>query len=220
MFNRAVTLMFAVAATLPGFAHADPLEYPINIVDGALIAGLKALENQTGIELLYDGNLVRELRSPAVYGKLSTEAALQQMLSETDLIVRRAASGAWIIEGRNTQPLAQHDVAVAEILVVGRRTQNADIRRIENDVQPYTVSTQEEIINSHRDNVDQFLSSRVTSNTTIVSSLASQDAGVMSSINLRGLSDLDTVVKVPRLLTGARATVVMEIRASAVSRWE
>ena len=57
---------------------------------------------------------------------------------------------------------------VAEILVVGRRTQNSDIRRSENDVQPYTVATREEILGAHRDNIDQYFTSRVTANTTVV----------------------------------------------------
>ena len=197
MFGRTVVaVLSAWALILPSLAHADALEFPVSISDGPLFAGLKALESQTGIELLYDGNVVRELRSPAVVGKLTTEAALQQLLSETELTVRRAASGAWIIERRATPPLAQQDAAVAEILVVGRRTQNADIRRSEDDVQPYTVATREEIIRAHRDNIDQFISSRVTSNTTILPSIASQSASVMSSINLRGMGELDTVVLV------------------------
>jgi outer membrane receptor protein involved in Fe transport len=197
MFGRiAVALVSAWALVLPRLGRADALEFPVSIVDGPLSSGLKALESQTGVELLYDGNLVREFSSPAVVGEFTTEAALQQMLSESDLTVRRAASGAWIIERRTTPPLAQQDAAVSEILVIGRRTQNADIRRTEDDVQPHTVATQEEILNAHRDNIDQFIATRITSSTTTIPSLASQDASVMSSINLRGLGVQDTLVLV------------------------
>jgi iron complex outermembrane recepter protein len=197
MFRRAtVAVLSAGALVLSSLVRADALEFSVSIGDGPLFTGLKALESQTGIELLYDGDVVRELRSPRVVGKLTTEVALQQLLSETELTIRRAASGAWIIERRTTPPLAQQDAAVAEILVVGRRTQNADIRRFEDDVQPYTVATREEIIHAHRDNIDGFISSRVTSNTTILPSIASQSASVMSSINLRGMGELDTVVLV------------------------
>jgi outer membrane receptor protein involved in Fe transport len=181
---------------MPSPARADSLELPISIGDGPLPLGLKALESQTGVELLYDGDVVRDLRSPSIVGTLTTEAALQQMLSETELTVRRASSGAWIIERQTTAPLAQQDAAVAEILVVGRRTQNADIRRFEQDVQPYVVATQEEILSAHRDNIDQFISSRITSSTTTIPSIASQSGNMMSSIDLRGMGTLDSIVLV------------------------
>ena len=190
MFGRSVVaVLSACALILSSLARADALEFPVSIGDGPLFAGLKALESQTGIELLYDGDVVREFRSPAVVGKLTTEAALQQLLSETELTVRRATSGAWIIERRATPPLAQQDAAVAEILVVGRRTQNADIRRTEEDVQPYTVSTQEEILRAHRDNIDQFICEPHHLQHDDRSFLTSQEAGVMSSVDLRGLGD-------------------------------
>jgi len=205
-----IAFLYACALVMPGLVRADALEFPVSIAGGPLRTGLKTLESQTGIELLYDGNVVRDLRSPPVVGKLTTEGALQQMLTETDLTVRRASSGAWIIERRTTPPLAQQDAAVAEILVVGRRTQNADIRRIEDDVQPYRVASQQEIASAHRDNIDQFFSSRITSDTSILPSIASQDADVMSSINLRGLGERDTVV----LVDGRRMPLLPDAGAS------
>ncbi|HLA71191.1 MAG TPA: TonB-dependent receptor [Steroidobacteraceae bacterium] len=229
MFGRTVVaVLSAWALILPSLARADALEFPVSISDGPLFAGLKALESQTGIELLYDGNVVREFRSPAVVGTLTTEAALQQLLSETELTLRRASSGAWIIERRTTPPLAQQDAAVAEILVVGRRTQNADIRRSEEDVQPYVVATQEEIVRAHRDNIDQFISSRVTSNTTIIPSVASQSADIRSSIDLRGMGALDTIVlvdgrrmpSIPEWAVGFRQADLNAIPLHAIERIE
>jgi outer membrane receptor protein involved in Fe transport len=227
MSGRACAAVLCVwVLALP--AHSEAPEFPVSISDGPLFAGLKTLESQTGIELLYDGNVVRDFRSPPVAGTLTTEAALQQLLSETDLTVRRAASGAWIIERRAAPPLAQQDAAVAEILVVGRRTQNADIRRYEEDIQPYVVANKEEILRAHRDNIDQFIASRLTSSTTIVPSLASQEAGVMSSINLRGLGAADTVVlvdgrrmpSIPDVDNGFRQTDLNAIPLHAIERIE
>jgi iron complex outermembrane recepter protein len=228
MFGRNVAMLFACALTLPPLARADAPEFPVRISDGPLFAGLKALESQTGIELLYDGAVVREFRSPPVVGKLTPEAALQQVLSETDLAIRRSSAGAWIIERRTTPPLAQQDVPVAEILVVGRRTQNADIRRFEDDVQPYVVATQAEIVRAHRDNVDQYFSSRITANTTVVPSHASQDGDTMSSINLRGLGSENTLVLIdgrrmpgiPATYSGFRQSDVNAIPLHAIDRVE
>ena len=216
------------ALTIATLATAGALEYQVSIADGPLPSGLRALQIQTGIELLYDGDVVRDFRAPAVVGTLTTDAALQQMLSETELTVRRAASGAWIIERRATAPLAQQDAAVAEILVVGRHTQNADIRRTEEDVQPYTVASKDEITRAHRDNIDQFIASRITANTTVVPSQASLSGDTMSSIDLRGLGPENTLVLIdgrrmsgiPASTTGFRQYDVNAIPIHAIKRIE
>ena len=192
----ALACVGAWSAAVSGFAHAAALEFALHLSDGPLPERLSDFQRQTGVELLYDSEVIREVRSPAVSGQLTTEVALRQLLSDSDLVVRRATSGAWIIERPATAPLERQDATVAEILVVGHRTQNADIRRTEDDVQPYKVAKRDEILRAHRDNIDQFISSRITSNTTIVPSIAVQNADVNSSIDLRGLGALDTVVLV------------------------
>ena len=228
MFYRTLATLCAWMLILSGFARADGTEYAVNISDGPLQSGLKTLESQTGIELLYDGDVVREFSAPPVVGKLTTEDALEQLLSETELTVRRASSGAWIIERSATAPLAQQDAAVAEILVVGRRTQNADIRRYEDDVQPYTIATQAEIRRAHRDNINQYFANRVTSNTQWLPSDWSQDADTLSAIDLRGLGSDATLVlvdgrrmpAVPITGTGFRQADVNAIPLHAVERIE
>ena len=228
MTARTVLAISVWALTFAGLANAGALEYQVNITEGPLTSGLRTLQSQTGIELLYDGDVVREFQAPPVVGTLTTGAALQQLLSETELTVRRASSGAWIIERQTTAPLAQQDAAVAEILVVGRRTQNADIRRTERDVQPYTVATGEEIRRAHRDNIDQFISSRVTTNTTIIQSLTAVNADMMSSVDLRGMGDADTVVLIdgrrmpgiPFTDTGLRQADLNSIPLHAIDRIE
>jgi iron complex outermembrane recepter protein len=194
MLHRTISTWLASTLVACGVAHAGAAEFSVDIGGGSLPSSLKALEAQSGIELLYDGQLVGNLDAPPVTGKLTTEEALTQLLSDSPLIARRSASGAWIIESPTTAPLEKQDATVAEILVVGRRTQNVDIRRSENDIQPHVISTQEEVLRSHRDNVDQFITSRITANTTVIPSIASRSADVMSSIDLRGLSADDTVV--------------------------
>jgi iron complex outermembrane recepter protein len=197
MSGRTATRILRVwAMILPSLASAGALEYQVRISNGPLPSGLRALQVQTGIELLYDGEVVREFQAPSVVGKFDADSALQQLLSETELTVRRAVSGAWIIERRTTPPLAQQDAAVAEILVLGRRTQNADIRRTEEDVQPYLVSTQKEIAAAHRDNVDQFFANRVTPNAQLSRLDGIQLGTSFSQIDLRGLGAYDTLVLV------------------------
>jgi iron complex outermembrane recepter protein len=180
--------------TFIGPAFAQSYVIPVSIGAGPLTAGLQTLERQTGIELLFDGGLITGFQSPAVQGDLTPEAALRQLLSETALTVRRAESGAWVVEPPAAPALAQPDAVVPEILIVGQRTENADIRRTENDVQPYTVATKAEIVGAHRDNIDQYFTSRITANTQNVPAGLAQAAVPYSEIDLRGLGPDDTLV--------------------------
>ena len=186
--------IFASALALPGYS--DSVARPVSIEAGPLPDNLRLLERQTGIELLYDHSLVAGVRSPPVTGELTTESALLQLLGNTNLTARRAESGAWIVERPDAPTLAQQDVAVAEILVVGRRTQNADIRRFENDIQPYNVVTQTEIRQAHRDDINQFFSSRVTSNGTLLPAGQPRSADIFSKIDIRGLGADQTLILV------------------------
>ena len=176
--------------------HAESLFSPVSIGAGPLAENLRHLERQTGIELLYDHSLVSGLSSPPITGDLTTATALRQLLDGSGLTARQAASGAWILERPDSPALARQDIAVAEILVVGRRTQNADIRRFENDIQPYNVVTQAEIRSAHRDDINQFFSSRVTSNGATLPAGQPRSAEILSTIDIRGLGDNQTLILV------------------------
>ncbi len=186
------------------------------------------LAQQTETELLFDSNLVRGRRSPAVRGVFTTDAALRQMLAGTNLRVRQAESGAIILEAAAPQHLARQDAPVPEILVVGRRTQNADIRRLETDVQPYRVTSRKDILNAHQDNLDQFFRSRITANTEILSPSQSSAGETNSEIDLRGLGPLSTLIlidgrrmpAIPRIPFGFRQSDINAVPFHAIERVE
>lgn len=197
MVRQSTWTLLACWAMTQALPAASPSRIAtISIDAGPLADNLRDLERQTGIELLYDHSLVVGLRSPPVAGAMSTDVALQQILRGSNLTARRAESGAWILERPDAPALAQQDIAVAEILVVGRRTQNADIRRFENDIQPYNVLTQAEIRSAHRDDINQFLSSRVTSNGESLPAGPPRSAEILSTIDIRGLGNNQTLVLV------------------------
>jgi len=194
MLGRTAWALTVGALTLSSPAFAALYPQALNISAGPLPDSLQILESQTGIELLYDHTLIIGLQSPPVHGDFTTEAALRQLLADTSLTARRAKSGAWIVERSAAPPLLQQDAVIPEILVVGQRTQNADIRRFENDVQPYTVVTKAELVSADRDNVDQFFTSRITQNTTVVPPSLTQTGSTVSEINLRGLGSDNTLI--------------------------
>jgi iron complex outermembrane receptor protein len=196
LWRLALSLWFVSPLAFSDCAFAQEQAYRVRVGAGPLPVSLQQLQRQMGIELLFDPSLVSGLDAPAVVGDLSTEAALRQLLAQSGLTLRRASSSAWIIERPNAEPLEEQDAAAPEIIVIGRRSQNSDIRRFENDVQPYVVLDQEEIRSAHRDNIDQIFNSRITANTTVVPRGLGQGAETRSEIDLRGLGSQNTLVLV------------------------
>src|SRR5262245_39921577 len=117
-------LLLAGLTTLAGKASAQPQLALVSIDAGSLRSSLQDRQSQTGIELLFDPDIVAGLHSPAVQGNLTAEQALQRLTAQSGLTIRRAASGAWIIERLDAPPLEQPDIPVPEILVIGRLSQN------------------------------------------------------------------------------------------------
>lgn len=198
MIARIIFKALAVLAlTLGSPAFADTYNPLVDVRAGSLSTALIDLARQTGAELLFDRATVIGIRSPRLRGKLTVEAALQRLLDGTNLTVRRSATGAWIIERPATRPIAGADVLpVPEILIVGKRTQNADIRRRENDVQPYNVVTGQAIIDAHRGNLEQFFDRRITSDTQAIPASLLENGATNSEIDIRGLGSNETLVLV------------------------
>ena len=197
------SLIVGAALALASSAHAQDREAvaSVRLERGRLDAALRTLAAQSGAEILFAPDIVGERPSPRVVGRMSVEQALQLLLDGSGLSFRRTPEGTITIA--SVPPGGQDALAVPEILVVGRRTQNTDIRRTENDIQPYQVATARDIQSSHADNVDQFLRMRLASNAQPqaptqdpVSELASQ----RSQVNLHGLGANQTLI----LIDGAR----------------
>jgi len=190
------TLLLCLAAGL-AFARpawAEPYPTPIKVGAGPLSQTLREIARQSGGELLFDRNLVGGLQARQIDATTTALAAVQTALAGTSLSVRRAASGALIIEAATAPPLARQDVQVSEVLVIGHRTQNADIRRQETDIQPYRVTTLDQIASAHVDSLTDYFDTRVTSDADNRTSPSDNDGHANSQINLRGLGTDQTLV--------------------------
>ena len=173
---------------------------PLDIRAKDMATALTELARRTGIELLYDRNLVRGLKARPVRGRLSGEAALSQLLAGSGVGYRRTPDGVIVLFALpKPRPVERaqgdDDGAVAELLVVGRRTQNADIRRTQNDIQPYKVFGQDEIDTAARATIDEFLRVRESANTQ-AGPLALGGGETRSSIDLRGFGETSTLILV------------------------
>ncbi|WP_442680760.1 TonB-dependent receptor [Sphingomonas sp. ASY06-1R] len=182
----------------PVAARNVPQDSPIALTAGPLARALRDLSAQTGTELLFAPDLIGDRRSPPLSGR-QVEETLTRLLQGTGLSYRRTAEGTVLIYALSDQ----REPAIPEILIVGRRTQNSDIRRTENDIQPYRVVSAHDIATSQSDNIDQYLRARLPSDAQMEgpsqNPLASS-ASSRSLINLHGLGSDQTLV----LVDGAR----------------
>lgn len=161
---------------------------------------LAELAREAGVELLFDPRLVQNLKAKPVRGRLSVDAALAALLSGSGIGYRATPDGAFVlfVIPTRSKPASTDDGAIAEILVVGRRTQNADIRRTENDIQPYKVASAEDIETAHSADIDDYLRSREPSDVQIRAPVQdpTQLGSTRSAIDLRGFGSQQTLVLV------------------------
>jgi iron complex outermembrane recepter protein len=158
---------------------------------------LAELAREGGVELLFDPKLVQGLNGNAVQGRLSAEAALAILLAGSGVGYRITPDGAFVlVAAPAAKAPGSGDGAIAEILVVGRRTQNVDIRRAEDDIQPYHVATADDLETAHRDTVDEYMRAREPADTQVrqPNQDFTQLGSTRSAIDLRGFGSQQTLV--------------------------
>lgn len=188
--------MLAVAGTVPGPADAKTVDTPLTIA-------LSRLARSAHIELLFDERLVAG-KSASAEGRGDPERRLRAILADTGLTFRRSATGAYLViemPSRKTSSASPQihaaELPIADILVVGRRTMNADIRRDRDDIQPYQVFDFRTIERSQSRTLDAFLRTDFLQNrefrsleqTPLVS-----ESSVRSQVDVHGLGTEQTLV--------------------------
>jgi outer membrane receptor protein involved in Fe transport len=184
-----------VTAKLAAPAWAQVI-YPFHVPAGDLTSSLNELARQADVEILFVSSLTEHRSAPTVEGTLSVADGLTRLLAGTGLLFRQVDSGTFAVTQDSASRVAEI-MTIPEILVVGRRTQDADIRRTENDIQPYQVIGAHETETSHADTVDDLLRTHLPSNAEIMA--PAQDPGgqggsTRSEINLHGLGASQTLV--------------------------
>lgn len=190
-------MALAAALTLASQAEARGLFGGSRIVlrEGRLADALRDLSVRSGSDLLFAPDVVGGLRNRRVTGDLSVEPILARLLEGTGLGYRRVGDRTYVVF--RLEP--EQPTALPEVLVIGRKAQNADIRRTQNDIQGYRVATAEEIRSSHADNLDQFLRSRQSNNAERIgpaSDPRGNNASNRSEVDFHGLGASQTLVLV------------------------
>ncbi|PSJ42908.1 TonB-dependent receptor [Allosphingosinicella deserti] len=196
-----VAIPLAFIAAVPASAAGRAATFRIQLPPQSLARSLSQLAERAGVELLFSPALIGRRRAPALSGRLSLDEALGRLLQDSGLTHRHGAGGTVLIVPAPQRPraLAANEAPVPEILVIGRRSQNADIRRTESDIQPYQVATREDVAGSHADDAESFLRTRLPVNAQMSgpAQLTFDNLGsARSQINLRGLGPRQTLILV------------------------
>ncbi|UAJ12468.1 TonB-dependent receptor [Polymorphobacter megasporae] len=227
-FTTTVVALTMLLAGTPTLGKLSDFKTRIDIGRIALPIALAKLAKETGCEVLFDEATLSGLTASAVHGRLTIGSALARMLTGTGIGVRLTEDNVYVLVPAAETLAAQSDGAIAEILVVGRRTGNADIRRTANDIQPYDVITVREIVSAHEDNVDDVLRARLPQNTQNLSAMqdpTTNAASPRSEINLRGLGANQTLVlvdgrRLPGLPSASNALAQPDVNAIPVGAIE
>lgn len=215
--QRSIWLASASAAAamvcMAAPAQAQAQTYQVDIPSQSMGDALRTFGRQTHQQVVFSGGAVRGMRSVAVKGNLTAREALQRLIGGAGLTVETGVGGVFMVKpgaqdrvGNGPaadEAASDEERGKSEILVIGSRSQNVDIKRTENDPQPYVVIGQEEIRRSQSNNVEELLRKRLPMNTQsqIPSQSENAIASTRSQIDLRGLGTSQTLI----LIDGRRA---------------
>jgi iron complex outermembrane receptor protein len=236
-FISLLVILLALVSIQPARAQGKEFSVPAQ----PATTGIPEFARQAGIQILVSEPLVRGKQISAVSGSHSVEAGLAILLKGTGLVATSkdgitytvvAARSAGALRkstenagGAGSQPEstagppnAQESTTaeaatagLAEILIKGTRILNLDVKRTEDDVQPYTIFDAQTIQQSGAVNVEDFLKQQLTQNTASMTNAQAagtslQSLGATSAIDLRGLGTNETLV----LVDGRRMASVQQ----------
>ena len=208
--SLALVTAAAVVMTQPAIAQEQVQARDFNIGPQGLASALNEFGRQSGRDIVFSREALGSRRTQGVQGKHTPEEALRLLLEGSDLQYRTNQDGTYLVEVRRpegpaTRPAdergtSRDEGAKSEILVIGRRTLNVDIRRTEDDAQPYVVYSGDEIRQSGALNLEEFFRQRLPMNAQAPSGLDGYLQGAftggLGTLNLRGLGTNQTLVLV------------------------
>ncbi|MGK6325259.1 TonB-dependent receptor domain-containing protein [Sphingomonas sp. DT-51] len=181
------------ATATPAAAEQTGTAIPtFSIARMRLADALQELSRISDTDILLSPEIDGSTWSRPVNGRMSTDDAVKRLLSGTTMTARRTSDGAILVS-----PGAP--VSIPDILVVGRRTQNLDIPRTRDDIQPYRVAGSRDIARAHVTSVDDYLHTRTPGNAqalAVVQDPLRTRGSPRSEVDLHGLGSDQTVVLV------------------------
>lgn len=203
-----ITLLCAVS--LATYARAEDRRQ-IDVPAGDLIAALKSLVRQSGIDLVYRSDQLEGLRTQGFRGSVSPQEAVTKLLEGTPLVVKTDSSGAMLISlpaspaaPKAEPPQSQQRAELEEVVVVGTHLRGVTslpvpvLTMTREDIDAAGVATTEALLESMPQN---FTSTTPDSFRTLGNSVVAQlNTERAVAVDLRGLGPQSTLA----LLNGHR----------------
>ncbi|WP_433933410.1 TonB-dependent receptor domain-containing protein [Brevundimonas diminuta] len=204
------SLFAGVAAlAISGAAHAQPqtpAQINFSIPAGPLGAALNTYASQAGRQLMFTSGQVAGRRTPGLSGRMTADAALDQLLAGSGLVAVQSSSGAWVLQRAPKDQLAEA-VVVDDVVVTGTL-----LRGPGDTPSPVTVIRRDDLDRTGRATIADALAALPqnyagsgTPTTALVGSDPMQsNSGLATGVNLRGLGPDSTLVLVNgRRMAGA-----------------
>jgi outer membrane receptor protein involved in Fe transport len=209
LFDRTPQRLLASAAAVVMMVNAASAEAQqaktFDVPAGPAERTIPLFAKQAGVQVIGSADTLGSKRTKPVKGRFTVEEGLRRLLGDTGLgpiardndvitigIVRAGNGGA--PQGGGADNIS----GVSEILVIGSRSRNVDVRRTRDDAQPYVVFSRDEVAASQATTVEEFLRTRLPQNSGAGGSQAQSTGNglVFSSFNLRGLGTNQTLILV------------------------
>lgn len=164
-----------------------------------LSAALSDLARQSRVELIFDPAQVAGIKV-AARSAGSPKGALEQLLIDTRFTYRQVDPHTFVIVARAAsravvEPSAPPPSSGPEIVVIGRRSQNIDLARGKDEIQPYWTASGQDIAATGATTLDDYFDRYLALNRE-TAQLSQTGASPRSQIDLRGLGADKTLVLV------------------------
>ncbi|HEX6866717.1 MAG TPA: TonB-dependent receptor, partial [Caulobacteraceae bacterium] len=122
----------ALSLAVGAHAQAEQVTFTFDQPSMPMAAALQNVGRETGVNILVDASLVKDLKSPELKGQLSSDAALMALLDGTGLSVRKtAANSVMIVSAQDPQGgSAAGGGATVEALIVTAQKREEDIQDV------------------------------------------------------------------------------------------
>lgn len=122
-----VSTVAIIAAASPAVVCAQVQSFNFDIAEQSLSGALRGVGRISHEQVVFDGELVRNLRSPALKGAFTVEEALTRLLAGTGLEAKRSPNGAWrVTRSLIKSNLAEGPAEIVEVVVTGSHIRDAN----------------------------------------------------------------------------------------------
>ncbi|MES3100542.1 TonB-dependent receptor [Sphingomonas faeni] len=191
--------MMTAAVAAPADDRPSPVPSRFDIEEQDLSKALNRAAQIGGVNLLFDRARLAGRRSRRLNATTTPRKAFAALLRGSDIKVRQVGEKTFVLIAQAARPDVVVNAPVPEIVVLGRRSNNVDIARLANDIQPYRVVTSHDIENDQPTSSEQLLRDLLPSNdlaATARQAPVAQQGRVQSQVDLRGLGTFQTLILV------------------------